>query len=225
MSENWKYITPPTLSFAGLPVCTQLDKLEADIAIIGLHYVSPYPQRSQAATSGTGAETAADAIRRQSARFIDHLDHYDFDFNDLLLAGRQVRLVDCGDVDRQPAGGGPNPENITAAIRAILNRGAIPIALGTDEGGVIPVLRAFDAYADFCVVHFDAHIDWRDERDGVREGGLKVWLKSVCGVSAVRASRRSTMPDHSEASLFAPVKYTGRESMPVSKESRRQNII
>jgi hypothetical protein len=37
-------------------------------------------------------ETAPDAIRRQSSRFIDHLDNYDFDFNDVLLAGRQVRI-------------------------------------------------------------------------------------------------------------------------------------
>ena len=32
MSENWKDITPPTDSFADLPVCTQLNDLEADIA-------------------------------------------------------------------------------------------------------------------------------------------------------------------------------------------------
>ena len=72
MSENWKYITPPAQSFAGLPVCTQLDELEADIAIIGLHYVSPYPQKSPATKGMAGAETAPDAIRRQSSRFIDH---------------------------------------------------------------------------------------------------------------------------------------------------------
>jgi agmatinase len=45
MSENPNCITAPTHSFAGLPVCTQLKDLEADIAIIGLHYVSPYPQK------------------------------------------------------------------------------------------------------------------------------------------------------------------------------------
>ncbi|MGD8881375.1 MAG: hypothetical protein PVI82_05785 [Desulfobacterales bacterium] len=77
MSGNWKCITPPARSFAGFPVCTQLNDLEADIAIIGLHYVSPYPRKLPATTAGTVAETAPDAIRRQSSRFIDHLDHYD----------------------------------------------------------------------------------------------------------------------------------------------------
>jgi len=87
MSENWKCITPPTQSFAGLPVCTQLNDLEADIAIIGLHYVSPYPQRLPATSAKTVVETAPDAIRRQSMTFIDHLDHYDFDFDDALAFG------------------------------------------------------------------------------------------------------------------------------------------
>ena len=39
---NGKWITPPAQSFAGLPVATQLNAVEADIAIIGLHYHSPY---------------------------------------------------------------------------------------------------------------------------------------------------------------------------------------
>jgi agmatinase len=35
MPETGNYITPPNQSFAGLPVCTQLSNLKADIAIIG----------------------------------------------------------------------------------------------------------------------------------------------------------------------------------------------
>ena len=218
MSDNWKCITPPARSFAGLPVCTQLDDLEADIAIIGLHYVSPYPQRSPATAVRTVVETAADAIRRQSSRFIDHLDHYDFDFNDLLLAGRQVRMVDCGDVDKQVTGGRQNPKNITAAIRTLLSRGAIPVVLGTDEGGVIPVLRAFDTCGALCVVHIDAHIDWRDERDGVREGyssGMRrasemPWVKTMVqvGLRGVGSARQQEVDD---ALAFGSVFIRARE--------------
>jgi agmatinase len=213
MSENWKCITPPVQSFAGLPVCTQLNDLEADIAIIGLHYVSPYPQRSPATAVRTVVETAADAIRRQSSRFIDHLDHYD-----LLLAGRQVRMVDCGDVDKQVTGGRQNPKNITAAIRTLLSRGAIPVVLGTDEGGVIPVLRAFDTCGALCVVHIDAHIDWRDERDGVREGyssGMRrasemPWVKTMVqvGLRGVGSARQQEVDD---ALAFGSVFIRARE--------------
>ncbi|MGD9080445.1 MAG: arginase family protein [Desulfobacterales bacterium] len=213
MSEKWKCITPPAVSFAGLPVCTQLDEMEADIAIIGLHYISPYPQRPPDATARTGVKNAADAIRRQSARFMDHLDHYDFNFNDVLLADRQVRIVDCGDVDKQPDGSGQNPENITTAIRTILNRGAIPIALGTDEGGLIPALHAFNAYEALCVVHIDAHIDWRDERYGVREGyssGMRrasemPWVKGMAqvGLRGIGSARQQEVDDaRSFGSIF-----------------------
>jgi agmatinase len=218
MSENWKCITPPTQGFAGLPVCTQLNDLEADIAIIGLHYVSPYPQRLPATTAKTVAETAPDAIRRQSFRFIDHLDHYDFDFNDVLLADKQVRMVDCGDVDKQLNGDRQNPERITAAIRTILSRGAIPVALGADEGGVIAVLRAYDVCGALCVVHIDAHIDWRDERDGVREGyssGMRrasemPWVKAMVQVG-LRGIGSARQQEVDAALAFGSVFIRARE--------------
>jgi len=170
MAEKADYITPPDPSFAGLPVCTRLEKLEADIAILGLHYISPYPQSLKDASNWGPGESAPDAIRRQSAVFTDHWHHYDFDFNAILLPNRQVRIFDCGDVDRPVGGHEQKPERITAAIGAILERGAIPIAVGTDEGGFIPFVLGYRDYSALCVVHIDAHIDWRDERDGVRDG-------------------------------------------------------
>lgn len=176
MPEIWKCITPPVCSFAGLPVCEQLNDMEADIAFIGIHYVSPYPQTLPATRAME--ETAPDAIRHKSLYFKDHLEHYDFDFNDVLLAGRRVKMVDCGDVDRQPQSGVQKPECITAAIRAILSSGALPIVLGTDEGGFIQVARAYDVYKTVCVVHFDAHIDWREHRHGVREGYSSVMRRT-----------------------------------------------
>lgn len=216
MSENSNYMTAPTHSFAGLPVCTQLKDLEADIAIIGLHFVSPYPQKLTAIQ--TAVETAPDAIRLRSSVFIDHLDHYDFDFNDVLLANRQVRIVDCGDIDKQRNGAEQNPERITAAIRTILGRGAIPIALGTDEGGFIPFVRAYEGYDALCVVHIDAHIDWRNERHGVREGYSSVmrrasempWVKAMAqvGLRGIGSARQREIDD---ALLFGSVFIRARE--------------
>lgn len=216
MSENSNYMTAPTHSFAGLPVCTQLKDLEADIAIIGLHFVSPYPQKLTAIQTAVG--TAPDAIRLRSSVFIDHLDHYDFDFNDVLLANRQVRIVDCGDIDKQRNGAEQNPERITAAIRTILGRGAIPIALGTDEGGFIPFVRAYKGYDALCVVHIDAHIDWRNERHGVREGYSSVmrrasempWVKAMAqvGLRGIGSARQREIDD---ALLFGSVFIRARE--------------
>ena len=218
MSEKSNGITPPAHSFASLPVCTRLEDLEADIAIIGLHYVSPYPPIITAAASPTAVETAPDAIRFQSSVFIDHWDHYDFDFDDILLANRQVQIVDCGDVDRQAENHTQNPERITAAIRTILGRGAMPIAIGTDEGGFIPFVRAYDGYENLCVVHIDAHIDWRDERDGVREGYSSVmrrasempWVNAMAqvGLRGIGSARQREVDD---ALLFGSVFIRARD--------------
>jgi agmatinase len=218
MPENLYYITPPTNSFAGLPVCTRLDDLAADIAVIGIHFVSPYPQSLATKATQPVSETAPDAIRRQSSIFIDHWDHYDFNFDELLLADRQVRLVDCGDVDKQTNGNAQNPERITTAVRAILDHGAIPIALGTDEGGFIPFVRAYKGYNGLCVVHIDAHIDWRHERNGVLEGyssGMRrasemPWVKSMAqvGLRGIGSARQQEIDD---ALSFGSVFIRARE--------------
>ena len=216
MPDNCNNITPPTFSFAGLPVCTQLENLQADIALVGIHYISPYPQNIT--DTRTAMETAPDAIRYQSRYFVDHLDHYDFDFNDVLLAGREIRMVDCGDVDRQSEHTEQNPASITAAIRTILNSGAVPIVMGTDEGGFIQVARAYENVKSLCVVHIDAHIDWRDERHGEREGYSSVmrrtsempWVKAMVqiGLRGIGSARRQEIED---AGSFGSVFIRARE--------------
>lgn len=138
MLKDWKWITPPVQSFAGLPVITNLDNLEADIVILGLHYISPYSQGNSSQTIQNMAEPAPDAIRRQSSIFTDHLNHYDFDFNDTLLADQEIQIVDCGDIDRQVSGSVQQPEHITTAIRTLLDKEAVPIAIGTDEESTLP---------------------------------------------------------------------------------------
>ncbi|MBI5593129.1 MAG: arginase family protein [Deltaproteobacteria bacterium] len=218
MSMNSDFLTPPAHGFAGFPICVQLNNLEADIAIIGLHYVSPYPRKSVASATQTAMETAPDAIRLQSSRFTGYWDHYDFDFNDVLLADRQIRMVDCGDVDRKANGSLQNPERITAVIRTILARGAMPVALGTDEGGFIPFVRAFDGCDDLCLVHIDAHIDWRNELNGVGEGyssGMRrasemPWVKAMVqvGLRGIGSARRQEVND---ALLFGSVFIRARE--------------
>ena len=216
MPDNYNYITPPAQSFAGLPVCEQLNDLEADIAFIGIHYVSPYPQKLPA--SQTTIESAPDAIRRKSLDFTDHLEHYDFDFNDVLLAGRNVKMVDCGDVDRPSQSREQNPECITSVIKAILNAGTLPVILGADEGGFIQVVRAYDGYRDVCVIHFDAHIDWREQRHGVREGYSSVmrrtsempWVRTMAqiGLRGIGSARQQEVDD---ALSFGSVFIRARE--------------
>ena len=46
----------------------------------------------------------------------------------------------------------------------------MPVVLGGDHSIPIPVMRAYDGFGTMCVVQIDAHLDWRDEVNGVRLG-------------------------------------------------------
>ncbi len=153
-------------TFLDVPRCTDLRTLDAHIAIVGLPFSVPYDLYRS-----TIASTAPQAIREQSLRYVPrYLTHYDFDFGGPTLADRPVKIVDCGDVAIIPGRWEENSRAATAAIRAILDRGAVPIVLGGEHSIPIPVLRAYEGRGTMCVVQIDAHIDWRDELDGIREG-------------------------------------------------------
>ena len=153
-------------TFLDVPRCTDLRALEADVAVIGVPFGVPYDLRTAAAQSLTPA-----AIREQSMRYAPWYEtHYDFDFDAELFAGRRVRIVDCGDVAMTAGRWDENSRATTAVIAALLDRGAVPFVIGGDDSIPIPVLRAYAEQKPMCLVQIDAHIDWRDEREGIRDG-------------------------------------------------------
>jgi agmatinase len=143
-----------------------LATLDADIAVLGVPHGVPYDMDNLRAPSAA----APAAVREQSIRCGHWLDHYDVDFGGPLFAGRDVRLVDCGDVAMTPGDFAGNSARTASVVRANLDRGAVPFVLGGDHSIPIPVMRAFAEQPPFCVVQLDAHLDWREERRGVRDG-------------------------------------------------------
>jgi agmatinase len=55
-------------------------------------------------------------------------------------------------------------------VRAVLGTGAVPIVLGGDDSVPIPVLRAFGDRGPLTILQVDAHLDFRDQVAGVRDG-------------------------------------------------------
>jgi agmatinase len=156
------------LTFAGTSLQLDLDALDAHIAVLGVPYGIPYGMRGVAG----GSADAPRAIRARSRYGGDRLLwHYDFDFDDGdVLAGQEVRIVDCGDVPGDPLDIPGNVGRATDAVRRILKRGALPVVLGGDDSIPIPFFRAFEGHGPLVLVQIDAHLDFRDEVDGVREG-------------------------------------------------------
>lgn len=146
--------------------CTDLRTLDADIAVLGVPFCVPYDVQTAAAQSRGPA-----GLREQSMRYVPwYATNYDFDFGGELFAGRSVRIVDCGDVAVRPGHWDEAPHAAAEAVKQILARGAVPFVLGGDDSVPIPVLRAYAEQPPMCIVQIDAHIDWRDEREGLREG-------------------------------------------------------
>ena len=123
MKVELKQVSAGILTFVEAPPCGRLEDLEADVAVIGISYKSPYevsvPLDSAAAAFST--LSAPDALRRQSATYAHDLRHYDFDFGGDLFAGREVRIADCGDLVLESKSREEQLEGIARAIRLILN--------------------------------------------------------------------------------------------------------
>jgi agmatinase len=156
-------------TFLGLPAATPdaLRPGDAQVAILGVPHGVAYPDPGLTA----GCAAAPAAIRQRSARMAAFVDHYDFDVDGPMLPpGSGLRLVDLGDVPGAPDDGAGNQRRAEAAVRQVLAAGVIPIVLGGDDSIPIPVLRAFDGSGPLWVVQVDAHLDFRHEVDGVRDG-------------------------------------------------------
>ena len=153
-------------SFLDFPLALDLDALEADVAILGLPYGDP---RSIEELSNDQTNAPA-AVRRVSNHASMGPERWDFELGGTLLDGRDVKMVDCGDVPGEVHDLSGHYRRAEQATRKILDAGALPIIIGGDHGVPIPVFRAFEGRGPITLVHIDAHLDWRDEMKGVREG-------------------------------------------------------
>lgn len=155
---------PPTGFLFSDPV-TNLPQA-ADIAFLGIPYGSPYSFHELV----NDQANAPLALRETTDRIIRSLERYDFDLGGPLYDGRDLKVVDCGDVVARVGDPSGHLARAEQAVCHLLRAGALPIILGGDHAIPIPVLRAYADHGPITLVQIDQHIDWRDEVNGVREG-------------------------------------------------------
>jgi agmatinase len=169
-------------TFAKVPYHADISTLDADVAIVG----APYDLGTQVRS---GARYGPRGIRNASVIYgLRTPKYYDAEFDEIYLDG--VKIVDVGDADMIHGRPDACLANIQAATEAILERGAMPVTLVGDHSVPIPIMRAFRDRGPIFVVQIDAHLDFVDERFGVREGHGNVLrriseMKHVSGIAQI----------------------------------------
>ena len=147
-----------------IPLCLDWDAIDADVAVVG----APFDMGTQ---WRAGARFGPRAIREASTLFsFGHTGAYDHEDDIVYLPRDEARIVDIGDADIIHTDTMRSHANIEYGVRKILKAGAIPVVLGGDHSINIPCINAFDGEAPIHIVQIDAHLDFVDERHGVRYG-------------------------------------------------------
>ena len=143
-------------SFAKYPIHTDLESLDADIAVLGVPYDLGVGFLSGARLGPRRIREASTQYARGDAGF------YDPETREQYLEA-PVRIVDCGDADVLHGDIEYSFRNIEWAVRKILERGVIPAVIGGDHSITIPIGRALECLkSKVSIIQFDAHLDWTD---------------------------------------------------------------
>src|SRR6266516_3318656 len=151
---NFPFVGIP--SFLRAPICDDLARLDADIAILG----APSDEGSPFMP---GSRFGARSLREHSLRFVtDGRGYYDPQTRRQFLEHEMVerRIADVGDAEVLPTNVAGSFANITELTRRVIQQGALPVVLGGDHAITFPVVRAFEHEQPFHVIHFDAHLDY-----------------------------------------------------------------
>jgi len=140
----------------------QLNSSDADVAILGVPMDMGTQYRS-------GARMGPRAIREASTLYqFGHAEVYDFDTDETYSYGK---IVDVGDVDVVHTDTMLTHSRTQASVEAIIAAGKTPVMLGGDHSITSPICAALAKLGrPVTLIQIDAHLDFVDERHGVRYG-------------------------------------------------------
>ena len=151
-------------TFGKYPYVSDWDSINADVAVMG----APFDFGSQ---FRTGSRMGPRGIREASTLFsFGHAGAYDFEDDIIYLPSDSTKIVDIGDADIIHTDTIKSHTNIKFGVQKILSAKAIPVVMGGDHSINIPCIDAFENEDPIHVIQIDAHLDFVDERHGVRYG-------------------------------------------------------
>ena len=150
-------------TFGKYPYQPDWDKIEADIAILGAPFDCGSQWRSGSRMGPRGVREAATLYSFGHDGAYDHED-------DIVYLKSDSTIIDIGDADIIHTDTLSSHTNIEYGVRKILSSNAIPIVIGGDHSVNIPCINAFSDSEPFHLIQIDAHLDFVDERHGVKYG-------------------------------------------------------
>ena len=151
-------------TFGKYPYIQDWNKIDADVAILG----APFDFGSQ---FRSGARMGPRSIREASTLFsFGHAGAYDHEDDIVYLPSETTRIIDIGDADIIHTNTIKSHENIEYGVKKILDANAITVIIGGDHSVNIPCINAFKNQEPIHIIQIDAHLDFVDERHGVRFG-------------------------------------------------------
>ena len=151
-------------TFGKYPYVEDWDNINADVAVMG----APFDFGSQ---FRSGARMGPRGIREASTLFsFGHGGAYDHEDDIIYLPSDTTKIIDIGDADIIHTNTIKSHENIKFGVKKIIEAKAIPVILGGDHSINIPCIDAFEDQESIHVIQIDAHLDFVDERHGVRYG-------------------------------------------------------
>ena len=186
-------------TFLGLPKASIYEASRASVAILGAPAATPYPSVGPYCAGGPTA------IRSGIANWAGARDHMDFDLGGTMVAPG-TSAVDCGDLAWEARDMAGNRSRITDAAKTLLDGGAVPVVIGGDDSIPIPLFQAFEGRGKFTVLQIDAHIDWRNEVEGIKLGLSSTmrrasemgWIERIIQVGA-RGTGSARISDYQDA--------------------------
>jgi agmatinase len=152
----------PRLTFLGVPASELTAIRQADVVLFGASDATPLKPGSR-----SHAADAPSAIRAATKRSAEDPSRWDFDQDGPLLPP-ELSIFDIGDLATDPANPEGNRSLIAATTNSIVSIGAVPVLLGGDDSVPIPFLGGFENVGPVTLLQIDAHLDWRDERAGLK---------------------------------------------------------
>ena len=150
-------------TFGKRPYVEDWSKIDADVAVMG----APFDFGTQ---FRAGARFGPRSVREASTLFsFGHAGAYDHE-DDRTYLPAAVRIVDIGDADIIHTDTTRSHDNIRTGVQAMLAAGALPVVIGGDHSVNIPCIQAFEGHGDIHIFQIDAHLDFVDERHGVKVG-------------------------------------------------------